>query len=89
MELGGGDLSTTIHDLAVKKAKSNANASRVGASFTHGRDRKGVWRQLVKCVEVLSGENIVNTDLKPGNFITFDKKIKLGDLGLAMSINEG
>lgn len=88
MELGTGDLAKKIQDMAIEKAKSNANANRAGASFTHSCDRKRVWRQLVKCVEVLHGENIVSTDLKPGNFITFGDKIKLSDLDLAMHTNE-
>lgn len=84
MELGDGDVSALIKELALKKAKSNANADVAGASFTHASDRKRFWRQLVKCVEVLHGERIVNTDLKPGNFITFGNKVKISDLGLAM-----
>ena len=74
IELGDGDVSKMINKFAVKTAKSNANANMAGASFTHARDRKHVWRQLVKCVDVLHGENIVSTDLKPGNFTTFGKK---------------
>ncbi len=86
MELGTGDLSQMIEVMADKKAHHLLGLG--GDTYTHGRDRKFVWRQIVACVKSLHMKNIVNTDLKPGNFITFGKKIKLSDLGLAIATNE-
>lgn len=79
MELGDGDLSKMIKDMANRKTTGN--------TFIHDRDRKFIWRQIVTCVKALHRRNIVNADLKPGNFITFNSKIKLSDLGLALPAN--
>ena len=79
MELGDGDLSKMIQNMASRKTSGN--------TYIHDRDRKFVWRQIVTCVKALHRKNIVNTDLKPGNFITFNEKIKLSDLGLALIAN--
>jgi serine/threonine-protein kinase TTK/MPS1 len=86
MELGTGDLDQMIKVMAANKARhSMASGSD---TFMHSRDRKFVWRQIVSCVKSLHMNNIINTDLKPGNFITFGQKIKLTDLGLALRADE-
>jgi serine/threonine protein kinase len=86
MELGTGDLSQLIQEMADKK--THHSTAQGDNTYTHSRDRKFVWRQIIACVKSLHMKNIVNTDLKPGNFITFGKKIKLSDLGLALNTNE-
>lgn len=80
MELGDGDLDQMIKEMSNRKTNGN--------TFIHARDRKFVWRQIVACVKTLHRKNIVNTDLKPGNFITFNDKIKLSDLGMALRTNK-
>ena len=45
-------------------------------------------RQIVKALKVLHEYNIVHRDLKPANiFLSSDSKIKLGDFGLARTVN--
>ncbi len=86
MELGTGDLSQMIEEMANRKA--HHTTLQGGNTYTHARDRKFVWRQILACVKSLHDKNIVNIDLKPGNFITFGNKIKLSDLGLALPTNK-
>ena len=86
MELGSGDLGQMIEGMAANKARHSMVSGN--DTFMHSRDRKFIWRQIVSCVKALHMANFVNTDLKPENFITFGPKIKLSDLGLALSADK-
>ncbi|CAF1334942.1 unnamed protein product [Didymodactylos carnosus] len=74
-ELAVHDVKKEMDMLAQEKAVSNANALVAGRSYTHGKDRRKMWRALLSCVEALHVRErpIVNTDIKPGNFLVFPK----------------
>uniref|UniRef100_A0A914QT39 Protein kinase domain-containing protein n=1 Tax=Panagrolaimus davidi TaxID=227884 RepID=A0A914QT39_9BILA len=44
------------------------------------------WESMLQCVQVIHGENIIHSDLKPANFIFVNNKLKLIDFGIASSI---
>ncbi|KAJ8655015.1 hypothetical protein O0I10_009220 [Lichtheimia ornata] len=46
------------------------------------------WHQMLEAVATIHQENIVHSDLKPGNFILVDDTLKLIDFGLAKAIED-
>ncbi|KAK3816439.1 MAG: Pkinase-domain-containing protein, partial [Benniella sp.] len=44
------------------------------------------WRQMLEAVQVIHGEKIVHSDLKPANFLLVEGSLKLIDFGIANAI---
>jgi len=46
-----------------------------------------LWRQMLEAVQVIHQERIVHSDLKPGNFLLVDGRLKVIDFGIAKRIS--
>jgi len=46
-----------------------------------------LWRQMCEAVEVIHSERIVHSDLKPGNFLLVNGRLKVIDFGIAKQIS--
>jgi len=46
-------------------------------------DIQALWRQMLEAVQVVHTERIVHSDLKPGNFVLVEGRLKLIDFGIA------
>merc|ERR1719454_1863168 len=46
-----------------------------------------LWRQMCEAVEVIHSERIVHSDLKPGNFLLVNGRLKVIDFGIAKRIS--
>lgn len=46
-----------------------------------------LWRQMLEAVQVVHKERIIHADLKPGNFLFVDGRLKLIDFGIASKIS--
>lgn len=49
-------------------------------------DLQALWRQMLEAVQVVHSERIVHADLKPGNFLLVERRLKLIDFGIAKRI---
>ncbi|CAJ1378745.1 unnamed protein product [Effrenium voratum] len=49
-------------------------------------DVQALWRQMLEAVQVVHQERVVHSDLKPGNFLLVDQRLKLIDFGIAKRI---
>jgi serine/threonine-protein kinase TTK/MPS1 len=49
-------------------------------------DIQKLWRQMLEAVQVIHGERIVHSDLKPSNFLLVDGRLKIIDFGIARRI---
>eukprot|EP00928_Gymnodinium_smaydae_P082083 TRINITY_DN654_c3_g1_i2.p1 TRINITY_DN654_c3_g1~~TRINITY_DN654_c3_g1_i2.p1 ORF type:complete len:1033 (+),score=229.67 TRINITY_DN654_c3_g1_i2:810-3908(+) len=48
---------------------------------------QSLWRQMLSAVEVIHNERIVHSDLKPGNFVLVNGRVKVIDFGIARRIS--
>jgi serine/threonine protein kinase len=80
-------LETCNNNYLVLELCKNGDLSQ----FTNGigEERTVVYlKQIIKALKVLHEYNIIHRDLKPANiFIAEDSRVKLGDFGLARTIN--
>lgn len=49
-------------------------------------DIQALWRQMLEAVQVIHDKRIVHSDLKPGNFLLVNGRLKLIDFGIAKRI---
>merc|ERR1719335_643833 len=50
-------------------------------------DIQKLWRQMLRAVQVIHHERIVHSDLKPGNFLLVQDRLKVIDFGIAKRIS--
>lgn len=48
---------------------------------------QNLWRQMLQAVQVIHHERIVHSDLKPGNFLLVNGRLKVIDFGIAKRIS--
>jgi len=74
LELGETDLDCLLRDRKNKKR------------YLTDKEIKDLWTQMLKAVQVIHSVGILHLDLKPGNFILKDGRLKLIDFGLSLSL---
>ncbi|KAK4701142.1 serine/threonine-protein kinase TTK/MPS1, partial [Phenoliferia sp. Uapishka_3] len=72
MEVGETDLANLLQEKASKPVSMN---------FI-----RYIWEQMLEAVQVIHGENVVHTDLKPANFVLVKGRLKLIDFGISKAI---
>merc|ERR1719183_3496520 len=61
--------------------------------FLHSEQRlslaklQNLWRQMLEAVQVIHNARVVHCDLKPGNFVLVDGRLKVIDFGIAKGIS--
>ncbi|CAD7965938.1 unnamed protein product, partial [Amoebophrya sp. A120] len=99
MELADCDFDTLHKQFFSERRKQDLVAERCASHSTPGPEMgEGMpfemigqyWGQMIDAVEYVHAQNIIHFDLKPANFLLFEKKqrVKLADFGLARMLCE-
>ena len=94
MEIGEKDLSKLLKEMAVQDREQNRSQSVCNSSIARNRKRFGLtdaktkfyWEEMLEAVQVIHGEGVVHSDLKPANFLIVGGTLKLIDFGIGIYI---
>jgi len=97
-QLRGCEYVIQVEDAEVDREKGRINIVMEAGDMDLGRflqsepklnlaQMQHLWRQMLEAVQVIHQERIVHSDLKPGNFLLVNGRLKAIDFGIAKKIS--
>eukprot|EP00930_Biecheleria_cincta_P018341 TRINITY_DN14324_c0_g2_i1.p1 TRINITY_DN14324_c0_g2~~TRINITY_DN14324_c0_g2_i1.p1 ORF type:complete len:839 (-),score=158.42 TRINITY_DN14324_c0_g2_i1:106-2622(-) len=97
-QLRGCEYVIQVEDAEVDREKGRINIVMEAGDMDLGRflqsepklnlaQMQHLWRQMLEAVQVIHQERIVHSDLKPGNFLLVNGRLKVIDFGIAKKIS--